>query len=161
MKIVRACIAILIAVGLTGCTGLRVRQGMDQAGRINLECRTQKLQGQFATWSEAVQCGNDRMRQVIQASGYRHMDLINLFLAYRVLLAERMDAGQLTDAEATVLLTELWTRITTEEQARDHAADHAYSQRLIGIGAAMQGLGTLNKSLQPPPPPLVVVPLGR
>lgn len=161
MKIVSACIAILIAVAVTGCVGLRMRQAMEEANRINLECRALKLQGKLTTWVEAVHCGNEPMRRMIQASGYPHMDLVNLLLANRVLLAERMDAGQLTEAEATVQLAEMGTRITAEEQARALAASHAQSQRLIGLGATMQGMGTLNQSLKPTPPPLVIVPSGR
>lgn len=158
MKIMMVCMAILIAVGGAGCVGLRIREAANEANTINLDCRAQKLQGKLATWVEAVNCGNDRMRQVMQASGYPHMDLVNLLLAYRILLAERMDAGQLTDAEATVLLAELGTRITAEEQARTLSASQSHSQRLIGLGAAMQGLGTLNQSLKPPPPPTVIIP---
>lgn len=158
MKIVMGCLAILIAVGGTGCAGLRIREAAIEANRINLDCRAQKLQGKLATWVEAVNCGNDRIRQVMQASGYPHMDLVNLLLAHRILLAERMDAGQLTEAEATVQLAELGTRITAEEQARALAASHAQSQRLIGLGATMQGMGTLNQSLNPPPPPMIIVP---
>lgn len=174
MKIVSACIATLIAVAVTGCAGrinpaaLRVRQAMEEANRINLECRALKLQGKLTTWVEAVHCGNEPMRRMIQDSGYPHMDLVNLLLANRVLLAERMDAGQLTEAEATVQLAELLTRIAkeeqaraTEEQARALAASRAYSERLMGIGMSMQGMGTLNQSLNPPPPPLVIVPSGR
>lgn len=174
MKIVMGCLAILIAVAGMGCVGLRnqrlakIQEAMKESDRITMDCRTQKLQGKIATWVEAVQCANDPTRQIMMDSGYPHMDLINLMLATRAVLAERMDAGQLTLAEAEQQLAALHTLLVKEEQARAmdaqasaNAASQAYSQRLMGFGAAMQGLGTLNQSLKPPPPPTVIVPLGR
>lgn len=173
MKIVMGFMAMLIAVASMGCVSLgnprlaKIQEAMKESGRITMDCRTQKLQGKIATWVEAVQCANDPTRQLMMDSGYPHMDLINLMLATRAVLAERMDAGQLTLAEAEQQLAVLHTLLVKEEQARAmdaqasaNAASQAYSQRLIGIGQALQGFGALQQSLNPPPPPMIIVP-GR
>lgn len=177
MRSATPCIALLIALTLTGCGGgramreaQRMQRVIDESQQIEQACRLQKAQGRRITMVEATQCENDRIRQVMQESGYQYMDLTDVKLAYRLLLAERMDAGQLTEAEANMLLAELTARISREEQARNLAASLAHSQqqlaesqRLMGIGAAMQGLGILNQSFQPPPQPLlqIIVPFRR
>lgn len=157
MKIVSVCIAILIAAAVTGCVRWRA-QDWKAANDIDQECRDKKRQGTIPTWVEAMRCGNDRMRLVYQRRNQYNMTKMEVFLAARVVAGERMDAGTLTEAGADLALALLLANLDQQANVEAVNASRAYSEQLMGLGAAMQGMGTLNQSLNPPPPPMLIVP---
>jgi hypothetical protein len=77
------------------------------------------------------------------------MDLVALSNAYRLAVAERRDKGEITKTEAQVMLAELGTAITAEEQKRATNSAYARAAQAQGTGALMQGFGTLMQSMQP------------
>lgn len=159
--------AALIAVWLvsSGCTAVAsqrqeaLKQAHQQAMQIAQECREQRLAGVLSGHVESARCSNDRMRQLWASAGYPYMDLVDLFLAYRMALAQRIDEGKLPKEEAQLLAAELQTRLASEEQRRNATAlqaqaqaQQARSQWLQSYGALLQGLALWNQALSPPAP---------
>jgi hypothetical protein len=93
------------------------------------------------------------MRQVMAESNFPHMDLMELFFAYRMALAIRVDAGQISEEDVDVQMAELGARINSEIRRREAMAVQAQGQWLQGYGAMLQGLGVWNQSFTPPPQP--------
>jgi hypothetical protein len=146
-------ILILAVAGCAASALQRQHEAWQQALQIILECREKRLAGELSSHLASSQCSNSRARQVIAASGYPHMDLVDLFLAYRTALAQRVDTGLLSEAEANLQYAELRTRIVSEEQRRNIAAQQAYSQQLQNYNALLQGLAAWHQATQPPPIP--------
>jgi hypothetical protein len=151
----RTAILGLIVLTLSGCAPFaaqRQREAIQEATRIAEACQQKRLSGELPNRVASAQCSNDRMHQVVAASGYPHMDLFDLFLAYRLALARRLDEETMTEEEARLKASELLTRIRTEEQQRNLMAQQAESQRLQSMGLFLQGLGVWQQSLTPPAP---------
>ena len=160
----RTLISLLISLFLAGCVSIALKRqeaAMKEGEKIKQECEQRRVQGLLKTYVESAQCSNDKMRRVIQESGFPHMDIIDLLLASRLALSQRVDGGQLTEAEANLLLAELGIRLNSEIRYRNLAAYQAESARLAATGALLQGIGVWGQSLQPAPPPSLLVPLRR
>lgn len=102
------------------------------------------------------------MRQVVAGSGYAHMDLWNLFLAYRLAIARRIDEGSMSEEKAELKMAELTGRLSNEKRRRRYLEEQAYNQRLESMGAYLEGLGVwlegraaLKESQKPPPPQVI------
>jgi hypothetical protein len=109
----------LLALEVAGCASValqRQQEAWQQAHQISQECSQRRLSGGLSGHVASALCSTDRARQVIAASGYPHMDLVDLFFAYRMALAQRTDNGSLSHEEANLRLAELRTRLTSEEQ---------------------------------------------
>lgn len=143
----------LLIIGLAGCVAgalQRQREAKLYADRIAMECRAKRLRGELSGHVASALCSNERIRQVWVESGYSHMDLVDLHLAFRMALAKRIDEGTLLEEDAQLQLTELTARINTEVQRRNVLSQQAYSQRLQSIGALLQGLAAWEQSQNPP-----------
>ena len=93
MKLAMKTVLMLVAtLGLPAC-GMIAAQKQQAAFRdasaIAEECRNKRVAGQIKDQVGAIHCSNDRMCQVIAASGYPHMDLVDLFLANRLVSPKR------------------------------------------------------------------------
>ena len=73
------------------------------------------------------------------------MDLIDFQFAYDMAVVERVDKGELSEAEGTLLSAELRTRITSEEKRRNMLAQQAQAQR---DQAWQNSIRMLNDNLQ-------------
>ena len=146
-------VSVLLLGGLAGCAGMAAQRQQDawqQARQIMQDCQVKRIAGELPNRVASVQCSNGPAGQVIAASGYPHMDLVQVFFAYRLAAAQRMDEGTITEADANLQFAELYTRLRNEEQRRGLLAQQAYSQRLQGYGAMLQGLAAWNQSVTPP-----------
>jgi hypothetical protein len=141
-------VVVLIAALLSGCASLAAQRyyaAFQQAEAIAEECANKRRTGQLKGYAAAFRCSNDRMRQVVAASGYPHMDLYDLFLANRMSLGEKIDNGELTPADAELKEAELRSRIASEEQRRNMAA---YQAQLQAQQNFQNSLNMLNYNLQ-------------
>jgi len=93
-----------------------------QTKAISGECHEKRLSGQLRGFADTARCSDDRMRQVWADAGFPYMDLVNLMAAHRLAIAERMDKGELSVAEASVQMAELGVRVVNEAQRRDAEA---------------------------------------
>jgi hypothetical protein len=141
-------VVVLMAALLSGCASLAAQRhyaAFQEASAIAEECRNKRVAGQIKNQVGSIECSNDRMRQVIAASGYPHMDLVDLFLANRLVLARKIDNGELTPEDAELQEAELKTRIASEEQRRNVVA---YQAQLQAHQNFQNSLNMLNYNLQ-------------
>jgi hypothetical protein len=85
---------------------------------IRDECEQKRSSGYLSTRVESAQCGNERIRQVLFSAGYPYLDLFDLRTANDVVLARKVDTGELTLDEARLQSAEMRSRVATEEQRR-------------------------------------------
>jgi hypothetical protein len=137
---------------LPGCVSMtsRQQQAWQQASQVMEACRAQRLTGELPDYTASVQCSNSRMRQIIAAGGYPYMDLVDLWLAYRMALAQHVDDGTLTEADMNLKGAELKVRLTSEARRRDAMAQEARAQEAMNTAALLQGLAVWNAPMQPP-----------
>jgi hypothetical protein len=98
-------IAWVVSLALSGCGIIRqaeVRQFGTEARAVMQDCRNKRLAGELRGYVASAQCSNPRLAQL--AAFYRAADgdVVALFLARRLEIAERMDAGKLTEAQGQV-----------------------------------------------------------
>jgi hypothetical protein len=80
------------------------------------ECKAQKrLSGKLTTYVQSARCSNPGGVQALGAVSYKHMDSIQGFVAKRLELAEKLDRGQIIEAQGERELSDLSNRIWAEE----------------------------------------------
>lgn len=89
-----------------------------EAGAAIQECASKKRAKKLRTWVATAQCYSPLVREAYTRISYPDLDLIDLFLAYSVAIAERVDKRQISEAEANAQTMELLSRIQTESQTR-------------------------------------------
>ena len=92
---------------------------MRQANAAVAECRSQRLSGELKSYVASVPCSNPRILQAFQVTHYRYMDLIYQLNAERWVLAERLDKGLLTEAQASLENAQFISRLRDQEMRRD------------------------------------------
>lgn len=114
-------IVLIVAAGLAlaGC----VQEGLSPEARANMAqarqtCSLQKTAVARARCQNAVD--NEYVRPRL-----RTPDLLDLYQAERLALAEKVDAGAMTLAEADLKLAEMKTEIVSEDQRRTTNAQMA------------------------------------
>jgi len=112
----------LLLVGCAPLVSPRQQEVFKQAKAISKECHEKRLSGQLKGFTDATRCSNDRMRQMWADAGFPYMDLVDSMAAHRLAIAEGMDKGELSVAEASVQMAELSVRVVNEAQRRDAEA---------------------------------------
>ncbi len=95
------------------------KQAGDETKAAMTECKNKRLSGELKTYGASAECSNPRIVAAFQSAGYRYMDLIYLLTAKRRELAEQVDNGTLTEAQANVEAAQLLVRIVDEDRQRD------------------------------------------
>ena len=144
-----AAAALLLLVGCVDSQGERWKEAMQRASQIAEACVEKRKRGELPGYVAGHRCAEGRVRQVLAESGWPHMDLVNLWLAYDLALSGRIDDGKISKEDGEVQFAELMTRITNEIQRRDLAQMQAWAQWLQSYGILLQGLGTWTRSLTP------------
>ena len=80
------------------------------------ECKAKRLGGELKTYVQSAMCSNPGVVQAFIAVNYKHMDLIQAFAAKRLELAERLDRGQISEAQGERELSDFSNRIRGEER---------------------------------------------
>jgi hypothetical protein len=79
------------------------------------ECKVKRLGGVLKTYVQSAMCSNPGIVQAFSAVNYKHMDLIQGFAAKRLELADKLDRGQITEAQSERELSDFSNRIRNEE----------------------------------------------
>ena len=103
------------------------------------ECRAARLNGTLKTYLASAQCSNPRIRDAYERSGYPFMDLIDLQNAVRAVDAEKIDKGQMTEAEAMLHFAQVTSQINDEAQRRSLASQTAQAQTSAANAQAAMG----------------------
>ncbi|HME42187.1 MAG TPA: hypothetical protein VKF36_03790 [Syntrophorhabdales bacterium] len=108
---------------------------------IVAECELKRVRGELKTYAESAQCSNPVIIQAHQEAGDPAMNLVYLFTAYRLAIADRIDRGALSQAEGNLMLSQLMSRINTEVVHRDMAGAQQRSRPGASYESLLQGLG--------------------
>jgi hypothetical protein len=82
------------------------------------ECNAKRLHGELKTYGASVQCSNPKIFAAYREAGDPNLDLLNVYLAARLVGAENIDRKRVTEAEYQLQLAELESRLTKERQRR-------------------------------------------
>jgi hypothetical protein len=79
------------------------------------ECKIKRLGGELKTYVQSATCSNPGIVQAFIAVNYKHLDLIQAFAAKRLELAEKLDRGQITEAQSERELLDFSNRIRNDD----------------------------------------------
>jgi hypothetical protein len=82
------------------------------------ECKAKRLGGELKTQKFFVECSNPKIFAAYREAGDPNLDLLNVYLAARLVGAENVDKKRVTEAEYKLQLAELESRLTKERQRR-------------------------------------------
>lgn len=99
----------------------RLKQAGVEAKAAVDECRNKRLVGELKTYVASVNCSNPRFLEAYQNAGYPYMDLISQITAKRLEVAEKIDAGKLTEGQAQLETAKFITHISDIERKRNSA----------------------------------------
>jgi hypothetical protein len=140
--VTRVGLALILSLPLvaTGCAAAMQRQFTTESNRVITECRNERLSGQVRGYVGSVNCSNPRIAQLAAQYRIADSDIVAAFLAKRLEIAERQDAGQLTEGQAKVELTTTLRELDDEELARRGAAQAASAQNFLATAAAINAI---------------------
>lgn len=122
-----------------------------------LECSEKRKRGELKSFKASVECSNPKIYAAWKEVGDPNMDLLNLWLAARLVGAENVDKGKITEAEYQLQLAELNSRITDEKRRRSFAnvqlASQVQAVQAQSAAALLHGLAALQSANRPPGTP--------
>jgi len=71
------------------------------------ECNEKRKRGELKTFKAAVECSNPKVYAAWKEASDPNLDLLNVLLAARLVGAENVDRGRITEAEYQLQLAEL------------------------------------------------------
>ena len=92
---------------------------------IPAECNDRRLRKEIKGYKAAAECTSSKILDVYRERHYPYMDLIGVLEAARVVGAEKVDQGKISEAEYKFQLAELKSRLNSEAQKRDLALANA------------------------------------
>jgi hypothetical protein len=112
------------------------------------------------SFKAAVECSNSKIYGAWKEAGDPNLDLLNVWLAARLVGAEKVDKKQVTEAEYQLELAELDSRLTNERRRRSLAnaeiqlratavAAEAQAAQTQSAAALLQGLAALQSVSRP------------
>jgi hypothetical protein len=90
--------------------------------KIVNNCKEKRLSGEVKGFVGSVNCSNPLIRNAALKANYPYMDLIELYLAKKLQLAERVDARIMTEGDMQVALAQVLVDITDQERQRNQVA---------------------------------------
>jgi hypothetical protein len=104
----------VLLIGVASCsTTARWRQQrlLGQMDRVFAACAEKRLAEQLSEWTAEIRCGNAGARQILAESNLRYKELIEVALAYRLEVAQQIDAGAISTEEGQARLAALDVQI--------------------------------------------------
>jgi hypothetical protein len=83
------------------------------------ECRAKRLSGELKSFVASAQCSGPRIIEAFSKANYRYMDLVKLMVAKRAQISERLDRGEMSEADANVAFQRAFADVATAEKMRD------------------------------------------
>jgi hypothetical protein len=113
--------AVMVAAALAGCAdngSSRKPEADRAAAAAYAQCEARRAAHQLPSHVAAVACAAPTVVDAYQEAGYPFDDLVDISIEARRIAAERLDDGQITQAQENRDLAVLATRITAEENRR-------------------------------------------
>ena len=126
---------------------------------IIAECNDRRLKKEIKGFRAVVQCSSPRVVAAWRERQYPYMDLINVYEAARLVGAENVDSGKISEAEYKLQLAELQSRLVAEDQRRglsiantQAAQAQAQAANTQAHAAMLQGLSAFQMANRPRQP---------
>lgn len=132
--------AILISLALGGCVSSQSKK-LDVATASLSEAKAKCDAQTFRTRVEAARCANTA-EETYLLPAFPYPDLVRLKIATRTVLAEKVDRGQLTQAEADLEMARQMSQATSEIEKRTLAKR--------AVGAQESAASSLDRATQQP-----------
>jgi hypothetical protein len=117
------------------------------------ECNEKRRRGELKSFKVSVECSNPKIYAARKEANDQNLDLVNIWLAARVVGAENVDRGKITEAEYQLQLAELNTRITEAKRRRSLSDAQANASlqatQAQSTAALLQGLAALQAANRP------------
>lgn len=126
---------------------------------IIAECNEKRIKKEIKGFKASVECSSPRVIAAWRERKFPYMDLIDVYEAARLVGAEKVDKGKLTEAEYNLQLAELRSRFTAESQRREIAVANtqamqaqAQAANTQARAAMLQGLSAFQTANRPQRP---------
>jgi hypothetical protein len=96
-----------------------MKQAALQTKAAIMDCRKRRLSGELKTYAASAGCSNPKIMDAYQQANYPYLDLISLITSKRLELAEQIDGGKLTEAEAGLNFAQFMVGVVDEERQRE------------------------------------------
>lgn len=96
-------------------------------------CHAKQVAGELKGFLAAAQCSAPLIFQAYDKANYRYMDLINLTLAKRAQISDRLDRHDITGADASAEFQRILTDLADAERKRDPFQSSAAVQASIAV----------------------------
>lgn len=114
----RWALLLLALLALGACASVeRQRQQIGKELRQTFAECSERFQA--SGYVAVARCADNPVRQLYERRSYPYIDLVDLYLAHWISLAQKVDGGQLSPEEAQLQLMEQLFRISAEAQRRD------------------------------------------
>lgn len=127
--------AVVIACAASGCVSKTARgpspeEGKALAEQAQAECRAQK----FRTHLAAARCLGEAEERYIKPS-FPYPDLLSVRIATRNAIAEKVDAGKMTEAEGELAMAQANSKLASEFKGRIDSSQAVAAQSLAAVAA--------------------------
>jgi len=123
-------------------TAISYKAAAQEAQGAADECKNKRITGALGTHVDSVNCSNPKIRAAWAAADYPFMDLVEQILAHRLVVAERIDRGQMTEVEGQADEAAFNSGIVATAQQRALTAAEAASS-VRANDAAANAAGTM------------------
>lgn len=124
----------------------------EKAEALRVGCAKNREDGKLKGFSAEEACSRDQVRAIYLKGQYPHMDLVDLLIAHRAVMAEQADKGKITDTEFKMRELEIVSKLNTAVMQREDAGGSSSQTVVINNSSMGQALGNamnnLNQELQ-------------
>ena len=150
----RTILATIVAVlFVTGCgpsrqqvDDARFDAAIEKITAVRGECLQKWKRGILKTRTELHLCSRDQTLAALETFNNPDLDLHRLRIAYEGAVAKRVDAGELTPEDETLLNAEIEVRVSSEIKRRQYSERLLHQQQAATNAAILLGLGAWQAS---------------
>ena len=112
-------LSLIATLALVSCAQTDWKSIQAEADKIQAGCREQRLRGALPDRAASVRCATPHILSLYQRADYPYMDLLSFQRAQQLVIAERQDRGEITEAQAEAARMELNLRLYSEVEQRN------------------------------------------
>ncbi|MGH6847913.1 MAG: hypothetical protein ACREC0_10895 [Methylocella sp.] len=131
---------VLLCALLSACAEQMIQQRDQALQGAFLDCTDRYKRGEFKTYRESAACKNNAETSLLGSSIGNSADLLAQEEAYRLVLASKLDAKQITEAEANLQMAQYRSGLLAEQQRRSNEAQAADAARIAAAASLMRSM---------------------
>lgn len=149
MKNILACIALgLILTACALAEQQRAKEAAAEGATFMKECRAKRDDGEFKGRVAEVNCYKSDYREAYAKRNYGYMDLIDLMLAKRLEIAEKIDKHKISPSQGDLEFAKFRTQLVQLEESRIAQANQ---QRMVRSQLSLEMMKAGAAMAAPPP----------